>query len=189
MSDHDYPALASEFLKLLVGAQIPFVIVGGIALLQHVRGRNTEDIDVILSAPGLAQIPDFTVKERTELFAYGRFRAALRVDVLLAEHPVFDVVARQFSAPMPYEIGELRTATVDGLIVLKLFALPSLYRNFDYDRVAIYEADIMQLLARSPQDDSYFLDLLRPHVLESDRQELQRVLGEVRERLARIRRG
>src|SRR4051794_41557117 len=81
----DYPALVTDFLALLERRQIPFVIVGGIALLQHVRGRNTDDIDLILSAPRLAEIPELEICERTELFAYGRFREALRVDILFAE--------------------------------------------------------------------------------------------------------
>lgn len=46
----DYPALVTDFLALLEGRWIPFVVVGGIALLQHVRGRNTEDIDLIISS-------------------------------------------------------------------------------------------------------------------------------------------
>lgn len=184
---NDYPALVSELLTLLVRHEIPFVVVGGIALLQHVPGRNTEDIDLIISAPRLAEIEEFSVAERTELFAYGKFRDELRVDVLFAEHPVFDLVATQFSAPMQYQIGSLRTATIEGLILLKLFALPSLYRNFDHDRIAIYEADIMQLLARSRRDDNFFLELLAPHILETDRRELARILGDVRTRLARIK--
>jgi hypothetical protein len=46
----NYPALVTDFLALLESRQIPFVIVGGIALLQHVPARNTEEIDLILSA-------------------------------------------------------------------------------------------------------------------------------------------
>lgn len=183
----DYPALVADFLALLERRQIPFVVVGGIALLQHVRGRNTEDIDLIISAPRLAEIPELIVQERTEMFAYGRFRDELRADILFAEHPVFDLVARTFTVPMDYQIGRLPTATVDGLVLLKLFALPSLYRKFDFDRIAIYEADIMQLLSRSHCNDSFFLDLLAPHILDSDRLELARVLSDIRSRLARIK--
>jgi hypothetical protein len=184
----DYPALVSDLLALLEERQIPFVVVGGIALLQHVRGRNTGDIDLIVSAPRLAEIPDLRIRERTEMFAYGVFRDVLRVDILFAEHPVFDLVAREFSVPMDYHIGPLPTATVDGLILLKLFALPRLYRQFDFDRIAIYEADIMQLLSRSTRDDRFFVDILAPHILESDGIELGRVLSDIRGRLERIKR-
>jgi len=184
----DYPALVADFLALLEGRRIPFVVVGGIALLQHVRGRNTEDIDLIISAPRLGDIPELSIRERTEMFAYGHF-SDLRVDILFAEHPVFDLVAKKFTVPLDYHVGRLPTASVDGLILLKLFALPSLYRQFDYDRIAIYEADVTQLLSRSSREDSFFLDLLAPHLLESDRLELARILSDIRDRLRRMKRG
>jgi hypothetical protein len=120
------------------------------------------------------------------MFAYCNFRD-LGVDVLFAEHPVFELVAKNFSTLMKYEIRSLPTATVEGLILLKLFALPSLYRQYDFDWIAIYEADIMQLLQRSSRDDNFFLDLLAPHILESDRLELASILADVRRRLARIK--
>jgi hypothetical protein len=182
----DYPALVTEFLSLLTSRRIPFVVVGGIALLQHVSGRNTEDIDLIISAPRLAELPELEIRERTDMFAYGHFQD-LRVDVLFAEHPVFAQVSTRFSSLLDYQVGKLPTATVDGLILLKLFALPSLYRHFDFDRIAIYEADITQLLSRSAQEDAFFLDLLTPYILASDRQELSSVLSDIRSRLRRMR--
>ena len=36
----NYPALVTDFLALLESREIPFVIVGGIALLQHVPARK-----------------------------------------------------------------------------------------------------------------------------------------------------
>ena len=184
----DYPALVTDFLALLESRRIPFVLVGGIALLQHVRGRNTEDIDLIISAPRLGDIPELKIRERTEMFAHCQF-SDLRVDVLFAEHPLFELVAKKFTVPLDYQVGRLPTASIDGLILLKLFALPSLYRQFDYDRIAIYEADVTQLLSRSSREDSFFLDLLAPHLLESDRLELARILSDIRDRLRRMKRG
>ena len=181
----DYSTLVADFLALLAGREVPFVVVGGIALLQHVQGRNTEDLDLIISAPRLKSIPELEISERTEMFAYGRFRD-LRVDILFAEHPIFHLVAEQFTVLMDYQVGSLPTATIDGLILLKLFALPSLYRQFNFDRIAIYEADITQLLSRSQRPDAFFLELLGPHVLDSDRQELSAILLDTRTRLRRM---
>ena len=75
----DYTALITDFLALLESRQIPFVVVGGIALLQHVQGRNTEDIDLIISAPRLDDIPELIIRERGDMFACGHFHG-LRVD-------------------------------------------------------------------------------------------------------------
>ena len=84
----DYPALVTSFLSLLRERHIPFVVVGGIALLQHVSGRNTDDIDLIISAPRLSELPELVIRERSEMFAYGHF-GELRVEVLFAEHALF----------------------------------------------------------------------------------------------------
>ena len=182
----DYTALITDFLALLESRQIPFVVVGGIALLQHVHGRNTEDIDLIISAPRLDDIPELVIRERSNMFAYGSFHD-LRVDVLFAEHPVFEHIAKKFTVLMDYQIGKLPTATIDGLILLKLFALPSLYRQFDFDRIAIYEADVTQLLSRSSQEDAFFLDALSPHILDSDCLEIATILSDIRSRLKRMK--
>ena len=182
----NYPDLVTEFLGLLNSRNIPFVVVGGIALLQHVQGRNTEDIDLIISAPRLADIPELLIQEKTDMFAYGHFHD-LRVNILLAEYPLFQHIARSYSKEMDYQVGRLPTATVDGLVLLKLFALPSLYRQFDFDRIPIYEADITQLLARSNQVDAFFLRELEKHLTESDLREISAILTDIRSRLARMK--
>lgn len=182
----NYFDLVTDFLRLLESRRISFVVVGGIALLRHVHGRNTEDLDLIISAHRLGDIPELEIRERTDLFAYGCFRD-LRVDVLFAEHPLFLQVTQQFAIPMDYQVGKLPTATLEGLVLLKLFALPSLYRRFDHDRIAIYEADITQLLTRTNRDDQYFLDILAPHILDSDRAELASILTDIRGRLKRMK--
>jgi hypothetical protein len=153
-----------------------------------VSGRNTEDLDLILSAAELAEVPELEVQERNELFAYCRF-GELRVDVLFTEHRLFRLVVERFSAPMDYHTGRYPTATVEGLILLKLFALPSLYRQFDFDRAAIYEADVTQLLSRTEQTDEFFLDILRLHLPASDQTEIAGVLKDIRGRISRMRRG
>lgn len=182
----DYESLVSEFLQLMRNRDVPFVVVGGIALLQHIRGRNTQDIDLIISSPGLAQIPELEIRERNDMFAVGDFRG-LRVDVLLAEHPLFREVVERFATVLEYQVGLLATASVEGLIILKLFAMPSLYRQFDYDRIAIYEADLTQLLVRSAKDDLFFLAALKPHLTGTDLSETSDILADIRRRLARMK--
>jgi hypothetical protein len=161
--------------------------VGGIALLQHVSGRNTEDIDIILSAAELAGLPELEVQERDEVFAFCRY-GELRVDVLFTAHRLFQQVLERFSMPMDYHTGRDATATIEGLILLKLFALPSLSRQFDFDRVAIFEADVTQLLSRTQKPDDFFLTLLNPHLPASDQAEIAGVLKDIRARISRMRR-
>lgn len=122
------------------------------------------------------------------MFAKGNFHG-LRVDLLFYEHPFFGRITREYATELSYTVGQLRTATVEGLILLKFFALPSLYRQFDLDRAAIYEADLVQLVSRTPREDSFFLNVLSEYLPGSDRREVSVILGEIRQKIARLRRG
>ena len=182
----EYIRLMNDFLLVMQQRRVPFVVVGGIALLQHVPGRNTEDLDIILAAPRLSQIPELEVAERNDMFAKASFHG-LRVDLLFCEHPFFERIDRDFSAELPYSVGLLRTATVEGLILLKLFALPSLYRQFDLDLAAIYEADLTQLVFRTTREDAFFVDVLREFQTPSDLRETSAILTEIRQKISRFR--
>ena len=186
--DVDYTRTVNDFLRLMQQRDVPFVVVGGIALLQHVPGRNTEDLDIILAGPRLLAIPELRVAERNDMFAKAEFQG-LRIDLLFYEHPFFNRIATDFSADLPYSVGLLRTATVEGLILLKLFALPSLYRQFELDRAAIYEADLTQLVSRTAREDPFFLDTLRPFLSASDLRELITILTEIHQKISRFRPG
>jgi hypothetical protein len=186
--ESDYGRQMNEFLLLLQRRKIPFVVVGGIALLQYVPGRNTEDLDIILAAPRLLEIPELKVTEQNDMFAKADLKG-LRIDLLFFEHPFFNRIACDFSTDRHFSVGSLRTATVEGLVLLKLFALPSLYRQFDLDRAAIYEADLVQLVSRTDCSDSFFLGLLAEFMPASDLRELGAVLLEIRQKIRRFQRG
>src|ERR1041384_3875010 len=72
----------ARFFSLLREREIDYVLVGGIALLQYVEGRNTEDIDLIMAVSALEKLPELQVETRDSDFARGRFHD-LKVDVLL----------------------------------------------------------------------------------------------------------
>ena len=75
----------ARFFALLHERQIEYVLVGGIAMLQYVAGRNTEDVDLIMALSALEQLPELTVETRDTDFARGRF-GELKVDVLLTSN-------------------------------------------------------------------------------------------------------
>ena len=41
----------SRLFALLHERQVEYLLVGGVALLQYIEGRNTEDIDLIMALP------------------------------------------------------------------------------------------------------------------------------------------
>jgi hypothetical protein len=177
------PRDALVLFKVLHEAHLDYLLVGGIAMLTYVQGRNTKDVDLLISAADARNIPELHIHEENEFFATGQFRS-IRVDLLLKRNPLFEAVARSFATTHRFAELTVPAATVEGLIILKLYALPSLYRQLDWDRIYIQEGDIKQLLARYRPSIDGLLDFLKPHMLESDVAELRRFLVEAAERIA-----
>jgi len=174
-----------ELFTLLAQRQIPYLLVGGIAMLRYVAGRNTEDIDLLMSLPSLRQLPEVTIEEQNEFFIKGRFRS-LRVDVLLTANTLFAEAQERFGTIHRFAELDVPTATPEGLVLLKLYALPSLYRQGQFDRVSVYEADIASLMQRHRCDVEPLLRRLQPHLLESDLRELRGIVRDIQTRIARF---
>jgi hypothetical protein len=179
------PRDALDLFRLLHERQIPYLLVGGIAMLTYVQGRNTKDVDLLMSLEAMEQVPELKVVDREDCFVRAQFRS-VRVDLLLTINPLFRTVEERFATRHRFAELDVPGVTVEGLIVLKLFALPSLYRQFDWDRVYLYESDIKQLLARYNPDVAPLLALLEPHVMPTDLRELKRFIAEEEERRKRL---
>jgi len=174
-----------ELFSLLEKRNLRYLLVGGVALLKYVEGRNTEDIDLVLSARSLKRLPELVITEQDSDFARGTFRN-IRVDVLLTSNPVFKLVNEKYATTHTFDETEVRIATPDGLILLKLYALPSLYRQGDGQRIALYESDMMMLMLRHRPDTTPLLEALRPHVDEGQFHELNRIVADIQTRITRI---
>jgi hypothetical protein len=127
-----------ELFTLLRARGIADLLVGGIAMLRYVAGRNTEDVDLLMSLPSVKQLPEIIIEEQSEYFIRGRFRT-VRVDVLLTANAVFAEVQQNHAAIHRFAELDVPTATPEGLILLKLYALPSLYHQGLFDRISVYE--------------------------------------------------
>ena len=165
---------------------VDYVLVGGVAMLQYVDGRNTQDLDLIVALDELAAVPGVEEAERGDPnFARATFEG-VQIDVLRAEHALFDEVRRKHSTERAFAERRIRCATVEGLLLLKLFALPSLYRQGRLTRAGIYESDIAALLHEQDPDLEPLFETLRSHLLETDIGELRAIVGEIRERADRF---
>ena len=94
----------SRFFALLEEREVEYLLVGGVALLQYVEGRNSEDIDLIASVGSLKALPEITIEHRDGHFSRGRFED-LRVDLLPDLEPLFAALGSQLS---PADLGEVR---------------------------------------------------------------------------------
>lgn len=178
------PQDAMELFRLLHERCVNYLLVGGMAMLTYVQGRNTKDVDLLMSVAALEQLPELTIEDRKDFFARGKFRS-IQVDLLLTANPLFKIILERFATRHPFEELSVPTATVEGMMVLKLFALPSLYRQMDMDRAAIYEADIKMLLARHKPEVKPLFKVLEPYIPQTDLRELQKIVSEEQQRVTR----
>lgn len=178
----------ADLFELLEVRHVHYLLVGGVALLQYVTGRNTEDIDLIMPFSALQKLPEIQITGREPYFARGQFND-LRLDLLLTNNPLFRKVQHHYATPRPFVEREIPCATVEGLLLLKLYALPSLYRQDDFARVGLYENDIATLLNDYQPPLEPLWGELAAHLGAGDLAALRKIVAEIEQRIARFRRG
>lgn len=186
LMENDFLQAVDDLFDTLTGRNIDYVLVGGIALLSYVEGRNTQDIDLILSRSALNALPEVNVSDENKDFIRGTFER-LQVDILLTQNNLFRQVLAQFSTERQFGNRTVCCATVEGLFVLKCYALPSLYRQGDFGRASIYENDLLLLLLNYAIDVEALLTLLSNHLLQSDLAEVESILSEIQGRIRRFK--
>ena len=176
----------SGLFTLMDERQVDYLLVGGIALLQYIEGRNTQDIDLIMAVSSLEKLPEIQIIEQNVDFARGHFNG-LQIDLLLTRNLLFDKVKREYATTQPFVEQAIPCATVEGLLLLKLYALPSLYRQGNFARVGIYENDIATLMQLyQPALDPLFAELAK-HLSATDLKSVREIVGEIEQRIARFR--
>lgn len=175
-----------QLFNLLDSRKVDYVLVGGIALLTYVEGRNTQDIDVIMTLSSLSKLPEIKIESQDMYFARGNYRE-LQIDVLLRKNPLFAKVAKEYTTTKQFMDRTIRCATVEGLILLKLFALPSLYRQGSFERVGIYENDIATLMYTFNPKMDVLLKEVGKHLNKDDRVEAQKIVTDIETRIQRFR--
>lgn len=175
-----------RLFKTLNDRQVSYVLVGGIAMLSYIQGRNTQDINLIIARSDGVSIRLLISTENKD-FAQASYEG-VRVDLLLNQNKLFKKIQKDYSQVMQWGDHSVITATPEGLVILKLYALPLLYRQREFDRAAIYETDILQLVLNYQLKLEALLKLVKPHVIESDLEELGSIVQDILGRLRRIER-
>src|SRR3954447_7695006 len=85
----------ARLFALLHERRIDYLLVGGVALLQYVEGRNTEDLGLILSPSSLARLPEIEVIGEEEGLARGIFEG-LQIALLLTSKPLFEIAMQRY---------------------------------------------------------------------------------------------
>ena len=105
-----------NFFQLLTDRRVPYLTVGGMAMLAHVRSWNTADIDVIMSAVTLDEISELFIDELDGDSAKCRFES-LRVNVRFTVDPLLRSVADNHRVVYRFLDLDVPFATADGLIL------------------------------------------------------------------------
>jgi hypothetical protein len=132
----------------------------------------------------LEDLPEIEVKAMGEHFARARF-AEVRLDLLFTTDPLFVKVLRSYTITHHFEDlpqQPVPCATVEGLVLLKLYALPSLYRQGEFLRVGLFENDVASLLhAYRPQIEPLLAEL-GEHLSDSDLAAVRTLVPELQRR-------
>ncbi|EFO80793.1 hypothetical protein OSCT_1317 [Oscillochloris trichoides DG-6] len=175
----------ADLFMLLAQRKLNYTLVGGIAMLQYVQGRNTEDIDIILNTTALKKLPEITIKSKYPFFARGVYHD-LQIDFLLTKNPLFAKVQKTYTIQQPFFEHTISSATVEGLILLKLYELPSLYRQGNFTRVGLYENDVATLMFYHRPAIHQLVDELRPYLSEQDMAAIEEIVGDLERRIQRV---
>jgi predicted nucleotidyltransferase len=175
-----------DFFAVLEQRKIDYVLVGGIAILHYVEGRNTQDLDLLMAVSSLEKLPELKISSQDMYFVRANYNE-LQIDVLLTQNPLFKKVHSNYSKVQKFLDRDIPLATVEGLLLLKLYALPSLYRQGNFARIGIYENDVATLLHYYSPDVSSLLSELSKYMNENDFAEIEGILSDIQNRIKRFK--
>ena len=175
-----------DFFAVLEKRKIDYVLVGGVAILHYVEGRNTQDLDLLMAVSSVEKLKELKILSQDMNFVQASYNE-LQIDILLTQNPLFKKVHSQYSKVEKFLDRNIPLATVEGLLLLKLYALPSLYRQGNFARVGIYENDIATLLHYYQPDMSSLLNELSKYVNETDFAEIKGVVTDIQNRIKRFK--
>jgi hypothetical protein len=183
---NDILATIDRLFATLNEEQTPYVLVGGVAMLGYIQGRNTQDVDLIMARSDGAAVGLLIGSENRD-FAQADYKG-VKVGSWLSQNKLFKLIQKSYTNPIQFGEHSVITATPEGLVILKLYALPSLYRQGQFDRAALYETDILQLAFNYKLTFEPLLKVVKPHLIESDMEELGEIVGDIQRRIRRMER-
>ncbi len=167
-----------QLFDLLDDRSVDYALVGGIAMLVYLDGRNTQDIDLIVARESLELLPEIVVQDINPEFARAKLEE-LSVDFLFTSNKLFEKVLREQTVMKDFSGRKIPCATVEAIVLLKLFALPSLYRQGRFEKVDLYQNDVLRLMREfNPPVEPLFKELAK-HLLPSDMDELHSIVQKI----------
>jgi predicted nucleotidyltransferase len=151
-----------ETMETLRGADIPFLLIGGIGSAVFGRDRGTRDIDLFVRPENARAVLDllkergFETRTEYEHWLYKAFKHDVLVDVIFrsSRDILLDDEMLSRARTMTFRGRELPVAPPEDLIVMKAIAMSEDTPRYWYDAIAIIaqaELDWDYLVARARQ--------------------------------------
>lgn len=175
-----------DLFSVLEKRKFDYVLTGDVATLYYIEGRNSQKIEILMAISSLEKLPELKVTSQDKDFVRANY-GQLQIDILLTKNPLFQKVHKEYSEIQKFLDRDIPLATVEGLLLLKLYALPSLYRQGNFAHVGIYENDIATLLHYYQVDANALVNELSKYVNETDLLEIKNVLAEIQNRIKRFK--
>ena len=166
--------------------RVKYVLAGGVAVLYYVEGRNTQDLDLLMASSSIKKLPELKISSQDLYFVKANY-GELHVDILLTNNPLFKKVYSKYSKVEHFLDHNIPIATVEGLLLLKLYALPSLYRQGNFAKVSFHENDIATLIYYHQPDVNRLFRELSSYVSETDLAELCDIVTDIQNRINRFK--
>lgn len=116
------PRAVNLLFALLDERRIDYLLVGGVALLQYVEGRNTQDVDLIVAVADLGRLPEIEVSSRDADFARVGLYENDVATLVQAYQPDLDPIFAELSRHLsPTDLAAVRDAVADVLRRIERF--------------------------------------------------------------------
>jgi hypothetical protein len=107
----------------------------------------------------------------------------------LTRNRLFQYVQRQYTTTREFAGRSVRCATVEGLLLLKLYALPSLYRQGNFAPIGLCENDVATLMHFYKPELARIFTQLDKHLSAAELGSLREIVAEIQQRIDRFNRG
>jgi hypothetical protein len=128
-------------------------------------------------------LPEIRIEEENPEFARGKCDD-LPVDFLFTRNKLFSKVAKSFTSKKKFADRTVPCASIEAIVMLTLFALPSLYRQGRFEKVDLYQNDVLRLMREYKPHMPPLLKELSQHVLASDLTEIKSIVDQIEKEIA-----
>ncbi|MBR8832097.1 MAG: hypothetical protein N5P05_004445 (plasmid) [Chroococcopsis gigantea SAG 12.99] len=170
-----------RLFKELEKCGISYLLVGGMAMLTYVDGRNVENIDLIVDRSDLTRLAGMVIVSENGDYIRADY-GCLELNLWLTRNAVFEEVRQNYRTERWCGNRCLPCASPSGLVIRPFYALPSLYREGSFALAALYETDILQLVYYYNICLESEIDIVEVHMNNADVSGIRSVAGAIEQR-------